>query len=90
MKIEDIKIGQRIVLTKEVETLNYIDKNSNFKAGMKGTIIGCARTSGADIEFDDWIDGHDGNYRGKMGHCWWLPEEILVDIAKVFKRKNNY
>lgn len=98
MKREDLRIGQRIILTEEVETLDNIDKNRHLKAGMRGTIInkdyrfkdGCIVL----IEFEDYINGHDGNkrgdVRGKNGHCWWLYKEDLTQIAKVCKRKNNY
>ena len=32
------------------------------------------------VEFDNDIDGHDGNtarYHGKDKHCWWVDKEIL-------------
>ena len=92
MRIEDIKIRQRIILTEEAEI--YHKKNFfNFKAGMKGTIIFITQELVL-IEFDDFINGHDGNRRGsikgKDGHCWWISEEGLIEIAKVCKRKNNY
>ena len=90
MRKEDIKIGQRIILTEEAETLDYVDKNHSFKAGMRGKIIDRSLPYGAVIEFDDCINGHDGSGKGKNGHCWWLPKGILIQIAKVCKRKNNY
>ena len=94
MRIEGIKIGQRIVLTKEAETgvLDYGDSNSNFKAGMSGEIIGIANTTSGRvlIEFEDYIDGHSGDSKGKRGHCWWFNKEDLIRIAKIRKRKNNY
>ena len=92
MEEKDIKIGQRIVLTKEAEKLYYAYKRSDFKAGMRGKIIYIKDilTSRVLIEFDDFINGHDGAGRGKNGHCWWLYKEDLTQIAKVYKRKNNY
>ena len=51
------------------------------------------------IEFDDYIDGHQGasvDYGGKKGHCWWVIEKSQTIAAKdsitveKMKRKNNY
>ena len=89
MKKEDIKIGQRIVLTEEAETLYYGFKKSDFKVGMRGTVIDTLPFN-ALIEFDDFINGHSGEKRGKRGHCWWFYKEDLIKIAKIYKRKNNY
>lgn len=89
MKEKDVRIGQRIVLRKEAETLVYACKRSYFKAGMRGTIIN-ASSFNTLIEFDDFINGHDGSGRGKNGYCWWLFKEDLIRIAKALKRKNNY
>lgn len=99
MRKEDIKTGQRIILTKEAETLRYVDKNHSFKAGMRGKIINTRNTlaSRVLVEFDDCIFlGHNGasvdpnTATGKDGHCWWFYKEDLIKIAKIYKRKNNY
>lgn len=93
MEERSIKIGQRIVLKREAETSYYEDKNFNFKAGMRGKIIDtdCNKNRCLVlIQFDDHINGHDGDGKGKRGHCWYLSEKVLVYIAKVIKRKNNY
>lgn len=39
------------------------------------------------VEFDKNIDGHDGNGRGKDGHCLWLPEYELELVNTNTKRK---
>ena len=98
MRIEDIKIGQRIALTKEAE-MYCPNRDLDFKAGARGTIIFIDRNQFFEdlvlIEFDDYINGHDGYHygsdiEGKDGHCWWFPEENLIRIVKTLKRKNNY
>lgn len=99
MEERDIRTGQRIVLTKEAETLRYSDKNRSFKAGMRGKIIhaNSALISRVLVEFDDRIFlGHNGASVdpnvpiGKNGHCWWFYKKDLIKIAKIYKRKNNY
>lgn len=94
MEEKDIKIGQRIVLTKEAGLLRYDDKKSEFKAGMRGTIIDMRLGCRVLIEFDEYINGHAGGkyakIKGKGGHCWWLDKQILIKTAHISKRKNNY
>ena len=92
MKKGDIKIGQRIVLTKEARLFLYGGISSGLKEGARGTIIDIIDTDSFEvlIEFDDYIDGHNGSGRGKYGHCWWFNKEDLIKIAKICKRKNNY
>ena len=89
MRKEDIKTGQCITLTEEIETY-YPNEYFNLKAGMRGKIIDYSSPYDALIEFDDFIYGHDGDGKGKNGHCWLLSKEVLIKIAKVCKRKNNY
>lgn len=95
MEEKDVKIGQRIVLTKEAETLDYITKKSEFKAGMRGKVIDIdCSNSVVLIEFDNHIGVTvrtvEGSIVGKDGHCWCFCKEDLTQIAKTLKRKNNY
>ena len=52
------------------------------------------------VEFDEPMDGHDGNdfgkISGKPGHCWWfdycLEKVTITDGISIeqVKRKNNF
>lgn len=71
------KIGDRVIAIDEVGHKEVI--------GIKGTIIYIDTSDNTYlVEFDDYIDGHDGNRRrckrGKSGHCWWCYSE---DISKI-------
>lgn len=36
----------------------------------------------AGIEFDEYINGHDGRWKGKDGYCWYVPCENIGDIEE--------
>lgn len=55
------KVGDR-VLTKKLWNNRDI----------KGTIIAFANNNEYAIEFDEDIDGHSAQGKGKDGHCWWF------------------
>jgi len=74
------KIGDRIKVIDSYDANNYILNKT-------GTIVVIhndkTRSSEFLIEFDEFINGHDGRngygtfYRGKKGHCWWLNSYSL-------------
>lgn len=70
-KCKPFKVGDRI---------RCIDGFTNARAtGKTGTVIG-TRDFGYGkvlVEFDKDISGHGGCGKGKSGHCWWLPEDVL-------------
>lgn len=45
--------------------------------GKVGTVIEVGEDDTCAIEFDEHINGHDRNGKGKMGHCWWIAHEKL-------------
>ena len=40
--------------------------------GLKGTVIIANSDDDICVEFDKNICGHDGDGKGKAGHCWWI------------------
>ena len=76
------KIGDRVVVT-DLGEASQDDYGVEIKIGYKGTIINflaVAAPWNSDeiikflVEFDESIDGHNGNgvgkVKGKPGHCW--------------------
>jgi hypothetical protein len=57
--VEDFKINDRV---------EFIFKNKSYFA----TIIYYKKNHYLTLEFDDYIDGHNGGVKnkGKQGHCW--------------------
>lgn len=64
-----LKIGDRVMVI-SVKGLPT-PESTRIKIGMTGTVKGTGEEI-IGVEFDDYIDGHDGNswlWRGKFGHC---------------------
>ena len=77
------KIGDRVVAIEEV---GYHDGVK----GVKGTIIDFDPIyRDYLVEFDDYINGHDGNAmmfkKGKSGHCWWCDGDDISKIKETHK-----
>lgn len=76
------KVGDR------VETINVEDNkaligNEYIKDGMLGTIIvidGGEPNIG--VQFDNYIQGHAANGKGKSGFCWFMYEQSLKKVEK--------
>lgn len=67
----NFKVGDRVVVT---DSNIYSNKCSLF--GKHGTVIFVDLD--IYVEFDEFIDGHDGNGYGKQGYCWCLLPEWLA------------
>lgn len=78
-EMNDLKIGDR-VRTISVPTASKLDK-SRITIGMKGTVKDLSRTN-VGIEFDHYMGGHDGLWKGKDGHCWYVETECLEKIEE--------
>jgi hypothetical protein len=67
------KVGDRVKAIEEVDCKDEIINEL-------GTIIFVKETSCNPylVEFDNEIGGHDGDKRGKFGHCWWCNEDALT------------
>lgn len=71
------KVGDRVRMTATSKI------NNRGRIGLFGTVIGsymCCGTNHFCVEFDEHIEGHDGNNshgvkKGKFGHCWWYHTE---------------
>lgn len=77
--MSDFKVGDRV---KVIGGGRLIDK-AEIKEGMLGTIIDIGigdPTIG--VEFDDYIDGHDADGKGKRGCCWFMPERSVQKFEK--------
>lgn len=73
----DLKIGDRV---KVVSVPNsFITENIKIKVGMMGTVKGLTVIT-VGVEFDDYVSGHHGNWKGKYGYCWWVEYECLEKI----------
>lgn len=77
------KIGDRVIAIKKV---GYHDGVK----GVKGTIIDFDPIyRDYLVEFDDYINGHDGNAmmfkKGKSGHCWWCDDDDISKIKETHK-----
>ena len=69
------KIGDRVRII--VERTN---SGKKIKKGSIGTVIGFGLIDEPCVEFDEHINGHDGNglCKGKGGHCWYVDESHLI------------
>jgi hypothetical protein len=47
-----------------------------------GTVIATSVAGNIGVEFDEFINGHNCNSRGKPGYCWYLPEEYFLKLVK--------
>lgn len=67
----EIKQGNRVVAVGRID--------GNFLDGECGTVI--AIRGSCCVQFDNPIyHGHDGDCKGKPGHCWWCDREHLILI----------
>lgn len=81
------KVGDRVKYTEEA---GDAEKKNEI-----GTLIYIKNTNDVDylIEFDNFVDGHDGNFsyiKGKCGHCWWCEEKDLELIEPTKTSKKYY
>jgi len=80
------KIGQRVKLTKS------IDDHRKAIVGFKGTVRHLFHPNPSFhktyilIEFDNNIDGHSGDGKGKNGHCVWIQKHHLEIIDSPKKK----
>jgi len=55
-------VGDRII---------NVSRAGSANPGKLGTIIKKLNNDCL-IEFDDFMNGHSGDGKGKNGHCWWM------------------
>lgn len=66
----EFKVGDRVIV------------KSGRLCGKPGKIISITHECHCLIEFDEYMDGHSGEGRGKYGFCYWVAK---VDIKKLHK-----
>ena len=76
---KELKIGDRVKIISLKDLSKW--KNDKIKIGMKGTVKE-AVSGMAGIEFDEYINGHNGYWEGKDGYCWYVPCENIGDIEE--------
>lgn len=77
--MSDFKVGDRV----KVIGRECLVGNSYIKEGMLGTIIAIEIGSpNIGVEFDDYIDGHSAEGKGKKGYCWFMTEKHIKKFEK--------
>lgn len=77
--MNDLKIGDRVRVV-FVPSL-FKSRDDEIKIGTKG-IVKHLRKTDVGVEFDEYINGHDGWWGGKYGYCWYVPYERLEKIEE--------
>ena len=75
--MNDLEIGDRVRVVSESEIIKT-PKNKSIN-GMIGTVKEKIYEH-VGIEFDDYIGGHSGSWKGKDGHCWYVEKGYLEKI----------
>lgn len=63
-----------------------LNDNGYIDVGLIGTIIEICDDGICGIQFDKYINGHGCENRGRVGYCWYLPNdcfEYIVDDEKI-------
>ena len=77
--MSDFKVGDRV----KVIGRGRLNDKAEIKEGMLGTIITIdAGDPNIGIEFDDYIDGHNAEGKGKKGYCWFMIEKNIKKFEK--------
>lgn len=102
MEWTEWKVGNRV----KVVDVSVDRRRPQIRQGQEGTVV--LLVDGSDmvlVEFDEYVDGHDGNrigFTGKNGHCWWFEEvddqytygvptlqEFGIRLEKIRTKKKN-
>ncbi len=77
--MSEFKIGDRV----RIVSVTPIDEADGVKIvdGMTGTVKEVDETE-VGVEFDDDVNGHDGFWEGKDGHCWYVEPKYLEKIGE--------
>lgn len=74
-----LKVGDRV---KVISALPLSEANVvKVRIGTRGTVKEIRETR-AGVEFDKYINGHDGRWGGKNGYCWYLLYDCLEKIKE--------
>lgn len=63
------------------DKVKFIEEHGTYqeRKGMRGTVVACSGKL-IGIEFDDFINGHSCDGKGKMGYCVWRYETSVEPI----------
>lgn len=75
--MSELKIGDRVRIISDPRFIEFTGKKSII--GMTGTVKRLGDTC-AGVEFDNYMGGHNGNWGGKDGYCWYVLYERLEKI----------
>lgn len=79
------KVGDRVRVVSEYSSGKKLK-------GHFGTIVDANNGRSVCVEFDEYINGHDGNdiaSLGRDGHCWWIDVEELIITSSTLKIPNG-
>lgn len=77
--MNELKIGDRVKVI-FVPSL-FKSRDDEIKIGTKG-IVKHLRKTDVGVEFDEYINGHDGWWGGKYGYCWYIEYYHLEKIGE--------
>lgn len=85
--MSELKIGDRVKVISLPDDLGEWEAEGvKIIIGMKATVRecgdDCAANNSAGVEFDDYMGGHDGDWGGKGGHCWYVEPQCLEKIEE--------
>lgn len=77
--MSEFKVGDRV----KVIGRGRLNDKVEIKEGMLGTIV-FIEIGGPNIgiEFDDYINGHSADGKGKKGYCWFMIEKNIKKFEK--------
>lgn len=66
----------------EIIDIDIVDPKRKLHNGSTGTVVHVDSPDSLCIEYDDYIDGHNGGGCGRDGHCWWTPAKALELLSE--------
>lgn len=77
--MNNLKIGDRVRVVSLPNS--FTAENPNIKMGLMGTVKDLNGVF-VGVEFDEYMDGHNGRWRGKQGYCWYIEYYHLEKIGE--------
>lgn len=78
--MNDLNVGDRIRIISDPKFIEFTGEKSII--GMTGTVKELNDTC-VGVEFDDYVGGHKGRWKGKNGYCWYILYERLEKIEEI-------
>lgn len=77
--MNELEISDRVRIVSDPKFIEFTGDKSII--GMTGTVKDLDETC-AGVEFDVYMGGHNGRWKGKNGYCWYIPYERLEKIEE--------